>query len=518
MAARSAEAECQLPILSILIIIGYLGFYIIWTDFAGQAYESFSLRLIAGAIGLLLLFHKHWPQRLKTIFPAFWYLSLIYLFPFFFVFMLAKNNSSSIWQLNFLIAITLLVILVDWLSATILIIVGALLGGLAYYYTTPDAYFPLKTIEILASFCLSIIAFGGFFIHNKNRFQHERILAINNFTDMIAHEMRTPLISINMTGANLKRWIPSLVESYELAVAHELKVPHIDKRVLTRLPSNAASIQIESAQAQQIINMLLTNVEARKILQIKLETHDVIDMANQALERYAFDFSDRALIELEPHNSFKIKANEAFINVIFNLIKNALHHIKAAGKGKISIWAIESGAYNELHFKDTGTGLSKRKLAQLFKPFVTDTQHGTGLGLAFCKIVMESYGGSIRCESVEGEYAEFILNFPKLRKTWSFIPALIVFAHIRDVTDWKPQGFSKEVAELTQLEQQVEVLLNSLQYLRYENSSLKQKLKQSTQQQTELEAKNKQAVQQIRKLINQLKEEVKWLTWKTSLK
>jgi len=66
-----------------------------------------------------------------------------------------------------------------------------------------------------------------------------------------------------------------------------------------------------------------------------------------------------------------------------------------------------------------------------------------------------------------------------------------------------------EVAQLSQLEQQVEVLLNSLQYLRYENTSLKQKLKQNLQQFTELENKNKQAALQIRKLITQLKEEIK---------
>lgn len=66
-----------------------------------------------------------------------------------------------------------------------------------------------------------------------------------------------------------------------------------------------------------------------------------------------------------------------------------------------------------------------------------------------------------------------------------------------------------EVAQLTQLEQKIDVLLNSLQYLRYENTSLKQKLKLSLETHTELESKNKQAVGQIRKLISQLKEESK---------
>ena len=36
---------------------------------------------------------------------------------------------------------------------------------------------------------------------------------------------------------------------------------------------------------------------------------------------------------------------------------------------------------------------------------------GTGVGLAFCKTIMISYGGDIICNSIEGEYTEFVLSF-----------------------------------------------------------------------------------------------------------
>ena len=48
---------------------------------------------------------------------------------------------------------------------------------------------------------------------------------------------------------------------------------------------------------------------------------------------------------------------------------------------------------------------------KLFESQMT-TQGGTGIGLAYYKEIMSSYGGDIACDSVEGEFTEFVLNFP----------------------------------------------------------------------------------------------------------
>jgi signal transduction histidine kinase len=100
------------------------------------------------------------------------------------------------------------------------------------------------------------------------------------------------------------------------------------------------------------------------------------------------------------------------IYVIFNLLKNAIYHVTEARKGHIEIWLEHGKEYNELHFKDTGKGMPSAIVGKIFEQFFTNTRHGTGVGLAFCKMVMNAYNGTIRCESVEGEYAHFILSFP----------------------------------------------------------------------------------------------------------
>ena len=95
------------------------------------------------------------------------------------------------------------------------------------------------------------------------------------------------------------------------------------------------------------------------------------------------------------------------MHVYFNLLKNALFYIKRAGKGEIYITVRK----NEVVFRDTGPGIPSEYLPQIFDRFHSKREGGTGLGLAFCQLVMDSFDGTITCDSVEGEYTEFRLMF-----------------------------------------------------------------------------------------------------------
>ncbi|WP_019218077.1 sensor histidine kinase [Legionella tunisiensis] len=58
--------------------------------------------------------------------------------------------------------------------------------------------------------------------------------------------------------------------------------------------------------------------------------------------------------------------------------------------------------------------MSPQQLTRLFNHFYTTTFMGTGIGLSFCKLVMNRFGGDIRCEAQEGKYTQFALTFPAL--------------------------------------------------------------------------------------------------------
>ena len=61
--------------------------------------------------------------------------------------------------------------------------------------------------------------------------------------------------------------------------------------------------------------------------------------------------------------------------------------------------------------QDTGTGIKKAYLKKIFDQFFILRQEGVGIGLFFCKKIIESCGGEIFCESEYGQYTRFIIEF-----------------------------------------------------------------------------------------------------------
>ena len=67
-------------------------------------------------------------------------------------------------------------------------------------------------------------------------------------------------------------------------------------------------------------------------------------------------------------------------------------------------------------FRDTGLGIAEEDLPHIFERFFSkDTHHGSGIGLSFCKTVVEAHGGSIECQTKRGEYTLFIMRFPRFK-------------------------------------------------------------------------------------------------------
>ena len=68
----------------------------------------------------------------------------------------------------------------------------------------------------------------------------------------------------------------------------------------------------------------------------------------------------------------------------------------------------------EVRIRDNGTGIPQDVIEKIFNPFFTTkpTDQGTGLGLAMSSDIVRRRGGSIRVESVVGEYTEMIIEFP----------------------------------------------------------------------------------------------------------
>ena len=159
-----------------------------------------------------------------------------------------------------------------------------------------------------------------------------------------------------------------------------------------------------------VVDTILANIKEREIDKSGFVELSMKKVVKKALAEFAFESEEqRGLVDVNLNNNFTFKGDESLmVFVLFNLLKNALYY-----KAKIDIWLNATAHGNYLHFQDYGVGISKDKLPSIFDSFFTaNKKGGTGLGLAFCKRVMQAFGGDVICE---GEYTSFALLFPKLR-------------------------------------------------------------------------------------------------------
>jgi signal transduction histidine kinase len=96
--------------------------------------------------------------------------------------------------------------------------------------------------------------------------------------------------------------------------------------------------------------------------------------------------------------------------VLINLCKNALQSLGDQENGKIKISAGISGMGNQfIEVRDNGPGISPEHIDEIFVPFFTTKNSGSGIGLSLSKQIMHLHGGNIQVASSDNTV--FTLNF-----------------------------------------------------------------------------------------------------------
>lgn len=105
--------------------------------------------------------------------------------------------------------------------------------------------------------------------------------------------------------------------------------------------------------------------------------------------------------------------------VFLNLLTNSIDAMKEGGS--IFVRVHPSDANLVIDFEDTGPGIRKEELKEIFEPFHTTKPpgEGTGLGLTICRTIIRAHGGEIRAEEKDQPGALFRITLPALKETKS---------------------------------------------------------------------------------------------------
>lgn len=420
--ASSIDRSAQYTKNNILAIglVGFVGFplyYFVWEYIFPQPYENFLLRIIGCSLFFPFVIVKLWPERLIMYFPAYWLAVFIYALPFFFTFMLLMNDASAVWGMSTMSAILLLFLIIDdWVLINIMFLIGSFLGWLVFVMNKGSFIFPHNYLEQLPVYIFALFA-GSIFNRKAEIIRQERMKVMMSVGSNIAHELRTPLLGIRSGISGLRKYLPNLLKTHQIAIEHDLVIPKIRKTHISSLESLLDRIEDETIFSNNIIDMLLVNAGNIKIDKSTFKQYSMKTCVETAVKRYPFA-SDAEMnnVCIDIENDFYFFGSDIlYTHMIFNLINNSLYFIHKAGRGEITISVKSSDTYDTVVFRDTGTGINPSDMPYIFNQFYSTkgVVQGTGLGLPFCKVIMESFEGRIYARSVLDQYSEIIMEFER---------------------------------------------------------------------------------------------------------
>jgi len=412
-AEHHALAAFKLPAVGLIGVIAFPLYYFIWTYAFPQPYESLPLRLAGMALCIPMALRRHWPRRLMSHYLAYCYWAVLFAGPVFFTLMLLMNRFNNVWLMSETAIFLFTFLLYDLANGVLVSLMGWLIGLIGYWLLSGSANVPAEYVLALPvyGFILSAVVFLS---HSERVIAREKLMAARALASSIAHEMRTPLLGIRLdaskTGEHLGRL--SAVNQWARQRGCDDSLSDGD---MTRVGGALKRIAEHAVAANLVIDMLLTNLKDESFSQERKKLYDIAGTIEQALSRFHFRPGERELITVRVYHNFIYQGVELLmVHVIFNLVKNALRAIAAAGTGHIVIEARTAPAGHLLSVGDTGRGIESAILPYIFVPFATshDDTGGTGIGLSFCRRVIEGFDGSIVCSSEPGKGTTFKIRLP----------------------------------------------------------------------------------------------------------
>jgi two-component system CAI-1 autoinducer sensor kinase/phosphatase CqsS len=395
-----AHAERKIRAAALIGVFGFPIFYFVWAYALPQPYESVLLRGIGTGLCLLLGLGNWWPARLRSYLVPFSYFTFLYCLPFFFTLMLLFNHSNAAWQMSTLAALIYVVLLYDLVNAIIVLVIGSTAAVATYLLTTHGSPIPAGYWTTLPILVFALTGFLGL-AYGDNLIAREKLKAAASLASQVAHECRTPLTGIRFEADGCERLLVRLPDSGER----------------DRLIASHRRVRQHITSANSVIDLLLSNVAQHHRGTPATELHRMSNIVEMAMERYHFKPHQRELIRTDVTEDFEFRGSDLLMtHVLFNLMKNGLRAMEARGgeDNYLSVRLKCGAAMNSLIVYDTGEGIPPEILNYVFIPFVSAQRPGvgTGLGLSFCRMIVEGCGGTISCHSKANSGTTFTIELP----------------------------------------------------------------------------------------------------------
>ena len=402
--------EPVFPYIGYFAIIWHILAYTVWKYLIPQPFESLEIRILNIVLALPLVFYPLLKSGMTRFFTIYYLFYVLFVGPCFFFYMTMKNGWDEIWLLSSFTAIPMTVVICyDWLFMSVLMTVAYITAQFLVVLETGSIFIPeMKWAYITILFFAVTFSFVA---TSWLRFRHEqKIELMKSLSGTIAHEMRNPLASITLAIDALRTMLPDTpVEEVSRTGAIMLSESTLFgiQEIIDR---SAQTIN----RSNKVIDSILASLKGSEISRKQFRNHQASSCIRAAVDIFAYeDPGENELITLDLAHDFEFFGDRDLLShMLFNLLDNALYYRREPGFSiDIITEKIEHG--NRIIVRDTGPGVPHNRLETIFNQFYSfGKAGGNGLGLAFCRRIAESFGGTIVCRSIVGEWTEFVIDLP----------------------------------------------------------------------------------------------------------
>jgi PAS domain S-box-containing protein len=220
-----------------------------------------------------------------------------------------------------------------------------------------------------------------------------RVSVLGEMAASVAHEIKQPIAAAITSANTCIEWL-----------AHA--PPNLD-----RARAAAARIDKYGNRAAEIIDRIRSfyrkSPPQRALVDVNRIIQEMLTLLNGEATRYSVAMRTELTTDLPKIMADRVQLQQVFMN----LMLNAIEAMKDSG-GELTVKSQLQDGQLQFLVTDTGVGLPREKVDQIFSAFFTTKEQGSGMGLAISRSIVESHGGRLWALANNGRGATFHFTLP----------------------------------------------------------------------------------------------------------
>jgi PAS domain S-box-containing protein len=220
-----------------------------------------------------------------------------------------------------------------------------------------------------------------------------RVSMLGEMAASLAHEIKQPLAAAIASANSCIEWL-----------AHE--PPNLDR-------ARAAATRIDKYgnRAAEIVNRVRSlyrkSPPQRELVDVNGIVEEMLTLLQGEATRYPIAMRTELTTDLPEIMADRVQLQQVFMN----LMLNAIEAMENSG-GELMVKSQLQDGQLQFSVSDTGVGLPREQMAQIFSVFFTTKPQGSGMGLAISRSIVESHGGRLWATANDGRGATFHFTLP----------------------------------------------------------------------------------------------------------